>query len=200
VTQASKISGRAVQEAQRTNQTVTSLAEAAQKIGQVVQLIQDFASHTNLLALNATIEAARAEEAGKGFAVVATEVKSLANQRAKATEDIASQIAPIQSVTGQAVTAIQGICGIIEQINEISATSASAVEEHGAATQEIRRNKQAAARGTEQVCASIGSVNRAAGETGTAAIQMLSSAEELARQSAELQHGVSEFLARIRAA
>jgi methyl-accepting chemotaxis protein len=200
VTQASEIARSAVEEAQRTNDTVNTLAEAAQKIGQVVQLIQDIASQTNLLALNATIEAARAGDAGKGFAVVASEVKSLANQTAKATEDIAGQIGAIQSVTEQAVSAIQNVGGTISRISEISTAIASAVEEQGAATQEIARNTQEAAKGTEQVTTNIGGVNRAAGETGTAACQVLSSAEKLGRQSEALRRDVGEFLEKIRAA
>ncbi|HXY98507.1 MAG TPA: methyl-accepting chemotaxis protein [Stellaceae bacterium] len=200
VSQASQIAKQAVEDAQRTNGTVNTLADAAQKIGQVVQLIQDIASQTNLLALNATIEAARAGDAGKGFAVVASEVKSLANQTAKATEDIAAQIGSIQSVTGEAVTAIQGIGGTIGQINEISTAIASAVEEQGAATQEIARNTQQAAKGTEQVSANIAGVNRAASETGAAAGQVLASAEQLGRQSETLRGEVSRFLEKIRTA
>lgn len=200
VTQAATIAKQAVADAQRTNGTVNTLAEAAQKIGQVVQLIQDIASQTNLLALNATIEAARAGEAGKGFAVVASEVKSLANQTAKATEEIAAQIGSIQTVTGEAVTAIQGIGGTIGHINEISTTIASAVEEQGAATQEIARNTQQAAKGTEQVSSNIAGVNRAAGETGAAASQVLSSAEDLGRQSETLRADINSFLEKIRAA
>jgi len=200
VTQASQIAERAVEDAQRTNATVNTLADAAQKIGQVVQLIQDIASQTNLLALNATIEAARAGDAGKGFAVVASEVKSLANQTAKATEDIAGQIGAIQSVTGEAVTAIQGIGGTIGHISEISTAIASAVEEQGAATQEIARNTQQAAKGTEQVSSNIAGVNRAAGETGAAASQVLASAEQLGRQSETLRSEVNRFLDKIRAA
>jgi methyl-accepting chemotaxis protein len=200
VSQASEIARQAVDDAQRTNGTVNTLAESAQKIGQVVQLIQDIASQTNLLALNATIEAARAGDAGKGFAVVASEVKSLATQTAKATEDIAAQIGSIQSVTGEAVTAIQGIGGTIARISEISTAIASAVEEQGAATHEIARNTQQAAKGTEQVSANIDGVNRAASETGAAAGQVLSSAEQLGRQSETLRTEVNRFLEKIRAA
>jgi methyl-accepting chemotaxis protein len=200
VSAASKISHEAVLEAQRTNGNVNTLAEAAQKIGQVVQLIQDIASQTNLLALNATIEAARAGDAGKGFAVVASEVKSLANQTAKATEDIAGQIAAIQDATTGAVAAIQGIGGTIEQISRISTAIASAIEEQGAATQEIARNTQEAARGTEQVSATISGVNQAASETGTAATQVLASAEQLGRQSEIIRRDVGTFLDKIRAA
>ena len=200
VSQAAETAKKAVEDAQRTNGTVNTLAEAAQKIGQVVELIQDIASQTNLLALNATIEAARAGEAGKGFAVVASEVKSLANQTAKATEEIAAQIGSIQTVTGEAVTAIQGIGGTIGHISEISTTIASAVEEQGAATQEIARNTQEAARGTEQVSSNISGVNRAAGETGAAAAQVLASAEQLGRQSETLRGDVNRFLEKIRTA
>jgi methyl-accepting chemotaxis protein len=200
VTQASRIAAEAVADAQRTNATVNMLAEAAQKIGQVVQLIQDIAGQTNLLALNATIEAARAGDAGKGFAVVASEVKSLATQTAKATEEIAGQIGSIQSVTGQAVTAIQGIGGTIERISEISTAIASAIEEQGAATKEIAHNTQQAAKGTEQVSSIIGSVNQAASETGSAATNVLSSAEALGRQSETLRNEVGRFLEKMRAA
>jgi len=200
VTQAAQTAKQAVEDAQRTNGTVNTLAEAAQKIGQVVELIQDIASQTNLLALNATIEAARAGEAGKGFAVVASEVKSLANQTAKATEEIAAQIGSIQTVTGEAVTAIQGIGGTIGHISEISTTIASAVEEQGAATQEIARNTQQAAKGTEQVSSTIAEVNRAAGESGVAAAHVLASAEQLGRQSETLRADIDHFLEKIRAA
>jgi methyl-accepting chemotaxis protein len=200
VSQAAQISRQAVDEAQQTNGTVTTLAEAARKIGQVVQLIQDVASQTNLLALNATIEAARAGDAGKGFAVVASEVKSLANQTAKATEDIAAQIAAIQAVTGEAVSAIQGIGGTIGQIREISTVIASAVEQQGAATGEIARNTQEAAKGTEQVSANIAGVTRAAGETGAAAAHVLSASDALSRQSETLRSEIDRFLEKIRAA
>jgi methyl-accepting chemotaxis protein len=200
VTQASRIAGEAVTDAKRTNATVNTLAEAAQKIGQVVQLIQDIAGQTNLLALNATIEAARAGDAGKGFAVVASEVKSLATQTAKATEEIAAQIGAIQSVTGEAVTAIQGIGSTIARISEISTAIASAIEEQGAATKEIANNTQQAAKGTEQVSSIIHGVNQAANETGSAATNVLSSAEELGKQSETLRAEVGRFLENIRAA
>jgi methyl-accepting chemotaxis protein len=200
VTQASQIAQQAVTDAEHTNGTVNTLADAAQKIGQVVQLIQDIASQTNLLALNATIEAARAGEAGKGFAVVASEVKSLATQTSKATEEIAGQIASIQTVTGEAVTAIQAIGGTIGRISEISTAIASAVEEQGAATQEIARNTQQAAKGTEEVSANISGVSTAVGQTGSTAANVKASAEQLGRQSGTLRDDVDRFLAKIRAA
>jgi len=189
-----------VNEAGRTNERVHALAEAAQKIGDVVKLINDIASQTNLLALNATIEAARAGEAGKGFAVVASEVKSLATQTAKATEDIASQVAAIQGATGGAVVAIRGIGTTIGEVKAIATTIASAVEEQGAATQEIARNVQQAASGTAEVSNNIGGVTQAANDTGAAAGQVLSASQDLARQGEVLRGEVSQFLANIRAA
>jgi methyl-accepting chemotaxis protein len=194
------IAGRAVDEATRTDATVQGLSAAAEKIGAVVKLISDIASQTNLLALNATIEAARAGEAGKGFAVVASEVKSLANQTARATEEISAQVAAMQEATGDTMHAIQGISGIIGTISEITTTIASAVEQQGAATQEIARNVQEAARGTGEVSVNIIGVNQAASETGAAASMVLSSAEELGRQADTLRGNVGKFLAKIRAA
>ncbi|MDB5410061.1 MAG: putative methyl-accepting chemotaxis protein [Rhodospirillales bacterium] len=200
VTQSTKIAAQAVEEAQRTNATVHGLSVAADKIGHVVKLISDIASQTNLLALNATIEAARAGDAGKGFAVVASEVKSLANQTAKATEEIASQVAAMQDATGEAVHAIESIGHTISSINEIAATIASAVEEQGAATQEIARNVQEAAQGTNQVSDTIAGVNQAAGETGASASHVLTAAEELGAQAEKLRGDVDKFLDKIRAA
>jgi methyl-accepting chemotaxis protein len=166
----------------------------------VVKLISDIASQTNLLALNATIEAARAGEAGKGFAVVASEVKNLATQTAKATEDIAAQIAAIQEATGSSVEAIQGIGATIREINDVATSIASAVEEQGAATKEIARNVQQAAVGTQDVSSNIGGVTQAAADTGHAASQMLSATSELARQSETLRGEVDRFLRDIRSA
>ena len=200
VSESAKIAGQAVDEAARTNEKVQTLAEAAQKIGDVVKLINDIAGQTNLLALNATIEAARAGEAGKGFAVVASEVKSLANQTAKATEEIAGQVNSIQDATGEAVGAIQHIGGTIGRLSEIATTIASAVEEQGAATQEIARNVQQASAGTAEVSSNISGVTQAAADTGTAASQVLGSSGELSQQSEMLRHNVDSFIATIRAA
>jgi methyl-accepting chemotaxis protein len=200
VAQSAQIAGKAVADADETNDRVRGLAEAAQKIGEVVSLINDIASQTNLLALNATIEAARAGEAGKGFAVVASEVKSLANQTAKATEDIAAQISAIQSSTRDAVGAIGGIGSVIREINEIATTIASAVEEQGAATQEIARNVQQAAQGTTEVSSNISGVTEAATSTGAAAEQVLAASSELSQQSEMLRGKVETFLAAVKAA
>jgi methyl-accepting chemotaxis protein len=200
VQQSAAVAGRAVADADRTNVQVKGLAEAAQKIGEVVGLINDIASQTNLLALNATIEAARAGEAGKGFAVVASEVKSLANQTAKATEEIGSQIGGIQQATGSAVAAIQSIASTIREINDIATAIASAVEEQGAATQEISRNVQQASAGTQEVSANISGVSEAAAATGAAAEQVKSSATELSHQSEALRGKVETFLNSIKAA
>jgi len=198
VSQSTDIAGKAVSEAHRTNEMVQGLDDAAQKIGEVVSLINDIASKTNLLALNATIEAARAGEAGKGFAVVASEVKSLANQTAKATDQIKEQIGDIQSATQHAVGAIGGIGATIGEINEIASAIAAAVEEQGAATQEIARSVEEAASGTSQVTSSIGAVTEAATETGQAAGQVLEAAGELSGQAEMLTIEVSKFLETIR--
>ena len=200
VSESTDIATRAVSEAARTNTEVKGLAEAAQKIGNIVQLINDIASQTNLLALNATIEAARAGEAGKGFAVVASEVKSLANQTAKATEEIANQINAMQSATTGSVEAIEGIGGTIGKISEIATVIASAVEEQGAATQEIARNVQQAAAGTSEVTSNITGVTQAASQTGAASAQVLATAGELAKQAELLRAEVDGFLNNIRAA
>jgi methyl-accepting chemotaxis protein len=200
VTQSAQFASTAVIEADRTNATIQGLAETAQKIGEVVSLIQNIASQTNLLALNATIEAARAGEAGRGFAVVASEVKALANQTAKATEDISTQIAAIQGETGAAVDAIKAIGGTIRKMNEIASAIAAAVEEQGAATRDISQNIQLVAQGTNEVAANIAGVNEAAVETGTAATQVLTAADDLSRQADKLRTNVNGFLDKIRAA
>jgi methyl-accepting chemotaxis protein len=200
VAQASETANLAVAETNRTNATVEGLAEAAQKIGDVVALIQNIASQTNLLALNATIEAARAGESGKGFAVVATEVKALATQTAKATEDISAQIAAIQHETGNAVTAIKTIGTTIGQMSEIATAIAAAVEQQSAATRDISQNIQEVSRGTSEVSANVGSVNEAANETGAAATEVLTAADDLSHQSEKLRADVSTFLDLIRAA
>jgi methyl-accepting chemotaxis protein len=194
VAQSSTIAGRAVDEANRTNTTVESLAEAAQKIGEVVELISDIASQTNLLALNATIEAARAGDAGKGFAVVASEVKSLANQTAKATEDIAAQITGMQEATSGTVDSIKGISSTIGEISEIANAIAAAVEEQSAATQEISRNVQEAATGTQDVSSNITTVNEAAVETGKSAGGVLEAAQELSKQGEVLRGEIEKFI------
>ena len=200
VAQSTEIASRAVGQAQKTDQTVSGLSEAAQKIGEVVDLIRNIASQTNLLALNATIEAARAGDAGKGFAVVASEVKNLANQTAKATEDITAQIAAIQESTGEAVRDIKSIGTTITEISKISGTIAAAVEEQGAATQEIARNVQEASAGTQQVNSNIAGVTEASGGTGKSANDVLVAANGLSAQSDRLRGVVDEFIKTVRAA
>jgi methyl-accepting chemotaxis protein len=200
ITSSNDIASKAVREAETTNNEVASLATAAQKIGDVVRLIEEIASQTNLLALNATIEAARAGEAGKGFAVVASEVKTLATQTGKATEEISSQIAAVQSATEHSVTAIQGIGETIRSISSISGSIAAAVEEQTAATREIARNVQQAAQGTSEVTENIVSVSQAANDTGAAASQVLGSAEELSQQAELLRGELSRFIEVVRAA
>ena len=200
VTDSARITAEAVEQAENTNKTMVGLNDSAQKIGDVVGLINDIASQTNLLALNATIEAARAGEAGKGFAVVASEVKNLATQTAKATEEIGSQIAAMQSETTGALEALTGIGKTIETVNEIATTISSAVEEQSAATQEISRNVDQAAQGTQEVSSTISSISQATSDTGVAATQVVTASEELSQQSESLKSTVEKFLGDVRSA
>ncbi|QOZ55668.1 methyl-accepting chemotaxis protein [Bradyrhizobium sp. CCBAU 53338] len=200
VQDAARIAGAAVEQAQRTNDRVHKLSQAATRIGDVIELINTIAGQTNLLALNATIEAARAGEAGRGFAVVASEVKALAEQTAKATGEIGHQISDIQAATHDSVLAIKEISGTIGRISEISSAIASAVEEQGAATQEIARNIQQAAQGTDEVAANISEVKHGAAETGSASTQVLASAQMLSKDSSRLHAEVEQFLTTVRAA
>ena len=199
VSESAKVAGNAVVASEQTNRTMQGLAATAQKIGDVVKLINEIASQTNLLALNATIEAARAGDAGKGFAVVASEVKSLASQTAKATEEIASQVREIQDATRGAVGAIADITGTIARISDIATAVAAAVEEQSATSRDIARNVQQAASGTEVVSQNIAGVTRATSGTGEAANVVLSSAAELAGQAERLRSEVDRFVGDVRA-
>ncbi len=200
VQESSTIAHEAVSQAQKTDARIGELSHAASRIGDVVKLITAIAEQTNLLALNAPIEAARAGEAGRGFAVVAQEVKALAAQTAKATDEIGGQIAAMQNATRDSVTAIKEIGATIDRVAGIASTIAAAVEEQGAATQEIARNVQQTAQGTSQVAANIADVNRGASETGSASAQVLTSARSLAGEGAKLKREVDRFLATVRAA
>jgi len=198
VTSASEISKGAVDEARQTNDNISELANAADRIGQVVNLIKDIAEQTNLLALNATIESARAGEAGKGFAVVASEVKNLANQTGQATEDIATQISNIQNETHRSVESIQGISKTISSISELTIGIAGAIEEQSAATDEIARNVEHASNGTHQVTENITGVAKAAQDTGVMANTVYESANTLMQRSEDLKTEVDQFLQSVR--
>jgi len=197
-TQSSAAARDAVGRTENASTDIAELVEAAQKIGDVVKLINDIAEQTNLLALNATIEAARAGDAGKGFAVVASEVKSLANQTAKATQEISEQVNGMQQATNTAVRAMDEIKSIIGEIESTSVSIASAVEEQDASTQEIARNVSEVSTGTEEVTSNIHAVNEGATSTGSAATEVLSAAQLLTQQSGELRTQVEDFLKTIR--
>jgi methyl-accepting chemotaxis protein len=200
VNDSARIAGQAVRDADDTAVKVKHLSASAQKIGDILDLINTIAGQTNLLALNATIEAARAGEAGRGFAVVAQEVKVLAEQTARATAEIAAQITEIQTFTAESASAINGVAGVIREINDIAERIAASVDQQGAATQEIARNVQEAAHGTGEVSVNIAGVSRATQESSAASTQLLSSASDLSRQSETLRGEVQRFLASVRAA
>ncbi|MCM5557321.1 methyl-accepting chemotaxis protein [Pleomorphomonas sp. JP5] len=200
ITHSSNIAREAAKEAETSSHNVQTLSQAAQQIGEVVTLISNIAAQTNLLALNATIEAARAGEAGKGFAVVASEVKQLADQTAKATDEIGRKITEIQSATGGTVDAISRIVKTVGNIQDSSAAIASAVEEQGAASAEIARNTQRAAAGTTDVTSNITGVSTAAEMTGTASTQLMTLSDRLNEQSAALQQEVGDFVKSLDAA
>jgi methyl-accepting chemotaxis protein len=200
VSDSNRIAEAAVLQAQQTDGRIGKLSRAAQEIGDVVKLITAIAEQTNLLALNATIEAARAGDAGRGFAVVASEVKSLANQTAKATDEISTHIAGMQGATQESVAAIKEIGGTIGQISSIAAEIAGAVEQQSSATQEIARSVQSVAQGTQEAAANIMQVNRGATETGSASEEVLNSAKTLSSESARLREELDRFMANIRAA
>lgn len=200
VAQSADITSRAVDNARRTDTIVRALAEGAQQIEHVAELISNIAGQTNLLALNATIEAARAGEAGRGFAVVAAEVKDLASQTADATKEIGTRITQIQNATKEAVEAIQGITATIEEVSVIATAIGSAIEEQGAATAEIARNVTQTAKATQDVTTNIGGVSAAANETGGAAGLVLTAASNLSKQAEQLSGEVNVFLAGVRAA
>jgi methyl-accepting chemotaxis protein len=194
VTQSAQIAQKASSKAETTNTTVTQMAENAKAIGAVVDLISDIAEQTNLLALNATIEAARAGDAGKGFAVVATEVKSLASQTQKATEEIAAKISAMDEIVVQTVQAIKSIAEVIAEMNDISTTVASAVEEQDAATKEIARGTQSASEGTNKVAAGIKQVSEAASANGNTARVVSQAVEKLAQEAQRLDNEITHFI------
>jgi len=199
VNDAAQVSQKTSEKAQTAHTMVQGLADASRSIGEVITLINDIAEQTNLLALNATIEAARAGDAGKGFAVVANEVKSLANQTARATDEISKQIAEVQGETTKAVAAIDDIVSSVSEMSEIAGSIASAVEQQNAATSEIAGNTQQASQGTQEVSSNIQGVTQAASETGSAATQVLSASKELSEQASTLRQEVTGFIERVRA-
>jgi methyl-accepting chemotaxis protein len=200
VQESNRIAASAVQQADETDARINALSQAANRIGDVVKLITSVAEQTNLLALNATIEAARAGEAGRGFAVVAQEVKALAAQTAKATDEIGNQIAGMQTATQEAVGSIKMISSTIGKISEITSAISAAIEEQGAATQEISGNIQRTAAGTTQVAGTVAEVSQGATQTGAASGQLLLSARQLSHTTASLQAEIDGFLKSIAAA
>jgi methyl-accepting chemotaxis protein len=200
VQESNRIAESAVKQADETDARINALSQAANRIGDVIKLITSVAEQTNLLALNATIEAARAGEAGRGFAVVAQEVKALASQTAKATDEIGIQIAGIQTATQEAVGSIKMISSTIGKISEITSAISAAIEEQGAATQEISGNIQRTADGTSQVAGTIAEVSQGANQTGAASSQLLSSAKQLSDSTTSLQAEIDGFLKSIAAA
>jgi methyl-accepting chemotaxis protein len=200
VRESSVIAEGAVSQARETDARIGKLSHAAQQIGEVVKLINAIAEQTNLLALNATIEAARAGEAGRGFAVVASEVKTLASQTAKATDEISGQISSMQTATAESVAAIKQIVETIGRVSSIALQITTAVEQQGSATQEIARNVQNVAKSTQDVALNITEVNRGATETGSASSEVLNSAKTLSVESGRLRQELDQFMATIRAA
>jgi methyl-accepting chemotaxis protein len=199
VARSSEVANIAAAEASRTESEVKALSEAASKIGEVVDLINNIASQTNLLALNATIEAARAGEAGRGFAVVASEVKQLAAQTARATDEIGSKISEIQSATSRTVGSIDKIVNVVSQIQEISVIVSRAIEEQGAATGEISSSTQRAARGTEEVTNNINGVGQSAEMTRVASSHLMGMSNNLSAQAVQLQKEVADFVKQLQA-